>query len=166
MADVPEVAQVGSGQRQVGAYPELDVVMRAARVFSGIVAASLAHVGDIVTPPQLRALVLIGTRRNINASAVADALEVHLSSASRLIDRLVTTGLVERRESPVDRRHMQLSLTDAGSRLLNQIMEHRRSMLAAILARMSAADRRAIQQCLTRFSEAAGEPEEPAWGQL
>ncbi len=137
--------------------------MRAARVFSGVVAASLARVGDVVTPPQLRVLVLVGLRENVNASAVADELDVHLSSASRLIDRLVTAGLLARRDSPVDRRHVQLSLTEAGSRLLDEIMEHRRSMLAAILSRMSAADRRTLRACLSRFSEAAGEPEEPAW---
>lgn len=153
-------------QQPVGAYPELLVAMRAARVFSGIVAASLAQVGDAVTPPQLRALVLVGTRRDVNASAVAEALDIHLSSASRLIDRLVTAGLVERGECPVDRRHVRLTLTNSGSRLLENIMEHRRAALDTILGRMSAVDRKAVGRCLTRFSEAAGEPDESAWVSL
>ena len=41
---------------------DLDAVMRASRVIAGIVAESIAQTGDLVSMPQLRALVLVATR--------------------------------------------------------------------------------------------------------
>ncbi len=139
---------------------DLDVVMRAARVFSSVVASSVAQVDDLVTSPQLRVLVLVATREEVTASVVAAALDVHLSSASRLCDRLVMSGFLERTTSLTDRRNILLSLTAEGSRLLGRIMEHRRQTFAGILTQMAEADRQSLNRCLTVFADAAGEPPE------
>lgn len=136
------------------------MIMRAARVFSAVVASSLAQGGDLLTWPQLRVLVLVATRPNVTTTQIADALDVHLSSASRLCERLVAAGLVERRTSASDRRNLLLSLTPKGSTLVETIMEHRRRAFTSILANMSASDRIALHHCLDIFSEAAGEPPE------
>src|SRR4051794_22456310 len=93
---------------------DLDVLMRAARMLVSIAAASLAQVEGVVTTPQLRVLVLAGTRPDLNVSAVAADLDVHPSNATRTVDRLVESGLLERSESAVDRRHVRLRLTPAG----------------------------------------------------
>ncbi|MDQ2781643.1 MarR family transcriptional regulator [Lapillicoccus sp.] len=139
---------------------DLDVVMRAARAFSAVVATSLARTDDVVTWPQLRVLVLVATRPDVTATAVADALDIHLSSASRLCDRLVNAGLVERRTSTSDRRNLLLSLTAKGSELIEQIMQDRRRAFTSILEQMTPSDRIALHHCLEIFAQAAGEPPE------
>lgn len=101
-------------------------MMRAARVFSAVIASSLAQAGDVVTWPQLRVLVLVATRPDATATDVADALDIHLSSASRLCDRLVNAQLVQRHTSTTDRGNLLLSLTPKGSELIELIMKHRR----------------------------------------
>jgi DNA-binding MarR family transcriptional regulator len=137
---------------------EVDAVMRASRVIFGIVAESVAQAEDAVTLPQLRALVLVATRAEVNASAVAAALDVHPSNATRLVDRLVQAGLLARREAASDRRNVELSLTDAGTRLVQSVMDHRRSGFRRILERMAAPERRQLSLALQHFADAAGEP--------
>ena len=140
------------------ADPDLDAVMRASRVIGGIVAESVAQAGDAVTMPQLRALVLVATSSDVNASAVAAALDVHPSNATRLVDRLVQAGLLDRREAAVDRRNVELSLTEDGVRLVDSVMTHRRQAFERILNRMSGAERRRLGVALEAFADAAGEP--------
>jgi DNA-binding MarR family transcriptional regulator len=142
------------------ADPDLDAVMRASRVIAGIVAESVAQVGDAITMPQLRALVLVATRSDVNASAVAAALDVHPSNATRLLDRLVQAGLLDRRDAATDRRNVELSLTTEGVNLLDSVMEHRRQAFERILSRMRPAERRRLGTALQAFADAAGEPPE------
>jgi DNA-binding MarR family transcriptional regulator len=137
---------------------DLDAVMRASRVIAGIVAESVAQAGDVVTMPQLRVLVLVATRSQVNASAVAAALDVHPSNATRLLDRLVQAGLLDRREAAADRRNIELNLTEDAVRLVDSVMEHRREALARVLRQMGSTERRRLTAALEDFSDAAGEP--------
>lgn len=137
--------------------------MRAARAFSGIVTASLAQVGDQVTPQQLRVLVIVATHDAANASTVSDALDLHPSSATRLCDKLVIAGLLDRQVHPDDRRQVALRLTPGGSRLLAVVMDHRRASLAQVLAQLTAHDRRHLERCLALFADTVKEPCEADW---
>ena len=116
-------------RRRGSAAQQMETLLNAARIFTAITAESLAQVGEGVTVPQLRVLVLASQPGHLNATAVAAALDVHLSSASRTCDRLVQAGLLDRRDLPEDRRHVELTLTPAGQRLLATVNDHRRNVL-------------------------------------
>lgn len=146
----------GSGAQQ------METMLNAARIFTAITAESVAQVGEGVTVPQLRVLVLASQPGHLNATAVAAALDVHLSSASRICDRLVQAGLLDRRDLPEDRRHVELTLTPAGQRLLATVNDHRRTIFTRILRRMGAADRATLTQALSEFVAAADEYDERA----
>lgn len=137
---------------------DLSVTLRASRVFSALVAASVAHAGDVVTAPQLRALVLVATRPDVDGATIAASLDIHPSGATRLCDRLVDAGLLDRATSTIDRRRLVLTLTDAGTRLVDSVMDHRRAALERILGRMRPADVHALVIGLAALSEAAEEP--------
>ena len=147
------MGSVGRGS----AAQQMETLLNAAHIFAAITAESIAQVGDGVTLPQLRVLVLASQPRHLNATGVAEALGVHLSSASRICDRLVRAGLLHRRDLPQDRRHVVLTLTPAGERLLVSVNDHRRDAFTRILRRMAAADRAALSQALSEFVAAAGE---------
>lgn len=132
--------------------------MRAARVLAGVVAESVAKVESVVTPPQLRVLVLAGTRRTLNLTDVAAALDVHPSNATRTCDRLVDAGLLSRTQATGDRRQLRLVLTSSGQRLVQSVMRHRRIAVEQILVRMPATARRRMAGVLEAFAAAAGEP--------
>lgn len=139
----------------------VDAFLAASRALVGVSARSLVDVGD-VTLPQYRALVVIGSRGVVTVSELAERLDIHASTASRLCDRLVRKDLVRRAERDVDRREMEIVLAPKGRRLVGQVMRRRRGDLAAIAQRMSADDLHHALVGLRAFTEAAGETPEAA----
>jgi DNA-binding MarR family transcriptional regulator len=75
-----------------------------------------------------------------------------LSSASRLCDRLVAAGLIDREPSRADRREIALTLTPHGVGLLANLRAERRRRLAAVLAGMSETSRTALLRGLREFA--------------
>ena len=140
-----------------GGVPEetLEMVVRAARVFSAVTAESIAQAGAGVTLPQLRVLVLASTNSELNNNAVAEALDVHISNASRICDRLVQAGLLTRRDSPSDRRHVQLTLTPEGARLVAAVADHRRAVFTRTLRGLDEGQQSELTGVLRGFLEVA-----------
>jgi DNA-binding MarR family transcriptional regulator len=102
-------------------------------------------------------LVLASRLEPLSATAVAVELDVHLSTASRICDRLVQADLLHRRDRPDDRRQLELTLTDEGRRALDSITEHRRRVFTRILRRIGREERTVLAQALDGFVEAAEE---------
>lgn len=136
--------------------------MRAAQVLVAVVARSVAEVEDVVTLPQLRVLVMVASQGSMNLTAVAEGLGVHPSNATRTCDRLVVAGLLHRRDSPDDRRQLELTVTREGQRLIASVLEHRREAVAKTVARMPAAQRLQLATALAAFADASDEITEPA----
>lgn len=132
--------------------------MRASRALVGIAAASIGEADGIVTVPQLRVLVIVATRGPQNLAAVAAALQVNPSNASRTCERLIQAGLLHRSESPADRRHIRLTLTVPGKELVDRVTAHRRTAIGRVLRRMPVNERDQLAAALNAFAAAAGEP--------
>lgn len=137
---------------------QIDAVMRASRALVGIAAASIAEVDDAVTLPQLRVLVMVSTRGPMNLAAVAAGLEVSASNASRICDRLMKAGLLDRREDPADRRNVTLTITDRGQAIFNKVSQHRRRAIERMLRNLDARQRQRLAEALDTLATAAGEP--------
>ncbi len=123
----------------------------------GVTAQSLSAIEDVVTLPQLRVLVMISSRGPLNINAVAQALGVHPSNATRACDRLVTAGLLDRRDSPADRRNVSLDLTSAGRDLVASMVAHRRAVITEVLERLPPARRGDVEAVMRSFADAADE---------
>ena len=112
--------------------------------------------------PQLRVLVMVDTRGPLNLTGVADGLGVSASNASRICDRLIRAGLLDRRDSSADRRHISLTLTAEGKRLVRTMNRHRRHAINRALRVLSGDERAAVVAALDTFAAAAGEPADAA----
>ncbi len=108
-----------------------------------------------VSTAQLRAIMLVEREDGINLRRLAAGLDMLLSSASRLCDRLVAAGMLEREPGRSDRREISLHLTPEARRLLAELREDRRRHLAEILADMTPEGRQALLRGLREFDEAA-----------
>ena len=133
----------------------MDALMRASKVIAAAIAHSLAVADSRVTLPQLRVLVMIEDRGRLNLSAVAQALGVNASNASRTCDRLVNHGLLNREEDPQDRRNVVLTVTRDGARVVSSMMTQRRTILEQVVSRMSVEDQRALTDGMDAFVAAA-----------
>lgn len=71
---------------------------------------------------------------------IAEHLEMSEASAGRLVDRLCSDGLLERRQDEEDRRSWRVYLTEAAKPLLNQISELARQLEHRLFAGFSDAD--------------------------
>jgi DNA-binding MarR family transcriptional regulator len=74
-----------------------------------------------------------------SVSEIATAKRISRAAISQAVDHLVNEGLIVRTQDTVDRRHIQLALTDSGNSLLNGIFDNTSQWL---------------QQLFTNFSEA------------
>lgn len=106
--------------------------------------------------PQLNALLVVEREQGINLRGLAGQLKMILSSASRLCDRLVASGMVERVPGQADRREIALYLTPSSRQLLEHLRATRRELLADVLQRMTPAGRAALLHGLTEFAAVAG----------
>ncbi|MGH2427317.1 MAG: MarR family winged helix-turn-helix transcriptional regulator [Candidatus Limnocylindria bacterium] len=90
--------------------------------------------------------------RRLRMSELADRLLLSRSGATRLIDRLVADGLVERVTCESDRRGQWASLTDAGyDRLRRASPTHLRGVAEHFLDRLSADELVTLDRLLGRI---------------
>jgi len=71
-----------------------------------------------ISGAQVWVLASIADAPDITVSQLSQALSVHVSTASNLLDKLARAGLVERIRNEEDRRVVRLRLTEAGSDIL------------------------------------------------
>lgn len=133
----------------------VDEFLVASRALVGVAARSLADLD--ITLAQYRTVVVVAQRPGLGVGGLADALEVHPTTATRMCDRLVAKRLLRRRSSLDDRRATELHLTASGQQLLDRVAGRRRRAIAEIVARMDPATAAGAVQVLAAFSEAAGE---------
>ena len=139
----------------------VDAVVRASRALVGITVRALAAVSDEVTLPQLRTLVVVSLQGPQTVSALADRLDVHASTMTRMCSRLVARGLVVRKPSAIDRREVVIELTKQGQALANEVMDKRRREIDAVVRHLSVDDRDRVVSALELFTRAAGESDAP-----
>lgn len=137
-----------------------NAVLAASRVLVGVAAHSIAAAEESVGVNQFRAMVILASRGPMHSAALAEAMGVHPSNATRTCDRLVATKMLDRRDNPADRRHLQLTLTRKGQRLVDGVMQRRRAAVEKILTKMPSEDRSRLTDALHEFAEAGGEPPE------
>src|SRR5829696_5491983 len=107
-----------------------ELVLPILRACSAIAEESLGQVAPSVTLQQFRALTVLHEHGPQNAAALADALGIARSTLTRLANRLVRDGLIERLTDPADRRAVVLSVSRQGSRTAERVKAWRLRELA------------------------------------
>jgi len=115
---------------------EDEALLAVARAVMGISTRAAARVGGI-SVVQLRALTVLREFDSANLGRLAEAMRGTVSTTSRLVDRLVAAGLVERRPSARSRREITLQVTPEGRTALDRYDDLRLSGLRARLAEVT-----------------------------
>ena len=140
-----------------------DAVLTATSALVGIAAKSLAEFSEDVTLAQQRVLVLLAHARTQTMGQLADQLGVNPSTATRVCARLEAKKLILRRIDVDDRRTVRVHLSARGQRLVEQVMDRRRALIAEILADMSVPAQQRLADALVDFQRAAGDVVQGAW---
>jgi DNA-binding MarR family transcriptional regulator len=123
---------------------EDDVLLATLRLAMGISVHAADEVGDDVSTVQLRALTVLSGDPGCNLGRLAESMGVALSTASRLVERLVAADLVDRRTSETNRREVTLQLTGHGVRTLARYDAIRLEELRRRLGELPEEERRTV----------------------
>ncbi|WP_433472799.1 MarR family winged helix-turn-helix transcriptional regulator [Spirillospora sp. CA-142024] len=115
------------------------LVLAVQREGNRILAAQLRPLG--LTPSQAEVLRVLHDHQPLTLSALGHLLVCETTaSPSRLVDRLVSQGLVQRATDPDDRRYVTLTLTPEGRGLERQVADAE-DHLYGLLERLVAGER-------------------------
>ncbi len=156
MQDSDRAARTGPGGDDLDQF--VTALLTASRALVGVSARSLADVEGKVTLTQFRTLVVLRAHGDSRLNRLSERLQVNASTTLRTVDRLISLGLVARRENPEDRREVLIELTGRGRRLVDDVTAARRSAIEAIVRDMPTRQRTAMVEALLAFAEAADEP--------
>ncbi|MEH0416936.1 MarR family transcriptional regulator [Streptomyces sp. B21-083] len=131
--------------------------MAASRLLIAISARALSFTDGTLTLPQLRALVVLDTCGPVKLAALAATLGVNPSTALRMVERLESVGLIDRRTNPRNRREVILSLPPAGRALVKRVLTHRRTEIRTLVQQLPAAARAGLVPALKALTEVADE---------
>lgn len=135
-----------------------DALLHASRLLVAVSARSIAAVDESITLPQYRLLVVLYNSGPLKLATLAEHLGVNPSTATRMIDRLIATGLASRQINPSSRREVVVEITDEGATLVSEATARRREEIAGIVSRMPDRHRRDLVAALEAFADAGGEP--------
>jgi len=101
-----------------------------------------------VSLPQLRALACLQNHAGISLCLLAEQLGLLPSSASKVVDQLVTRGLVTRQDDPADRRRAILTMTADGQTTLYSARQAILPYLAERFSALSASERSVLTDAM------------------
>ncbi len=136
-----------------------DSLLTASRLLVAISARSIAQVDETITIPQFRTLVILSNRGPVNLATLATLLGVQPSATGRMVDRLVSAGMIDRLPHPTSRRELLAALTKRGREVVRQVTAYRRKEIARIVEQMPTTERQGLVRALTAFTAAGGEPD-------
>lgn len=107
-----------------------------------------------VSLSQMHVLWLLQHHGAMSMSRLADLLDVSLSNATGLIDRMEEHGLIERVRVPDDRRIVLVKPADAGLRALSETETSKRDRMRVVLGRLPATERPVVLAALRSLRRA------------
>ncbi|MEH6757283.1 MAG: MarR family transcriptional regulator [Parasphingorhabdus sp.] len=104
-----------------------------------------------ITRPQWRVLTMLNRHQGAKQSELAEMLELDAMTLCRMIDRLQSGGLIERRPDPQDRRAWQLYLTDEATPLINRLRPMGEALLQEAIRGIDKPDQELLQNLLDQI---------------
>jgi DNA-binding MarR family transcriptional regulator len=102
-----------------------------------------------LTGPQVSVMACLVGRGPSTLTEVSRALGMNHSTASGIVDRLQSRGLVRRTRDPVDQRRTRITVTEKVTTYVSELQEGPSGRLARVLGRATLAERRAIREGLS-----------------
>jgi len=154
-----------STRRRVASAEEqlAEAIILAGRAMAGIAARTVAEATDDLTLPQHRTLVVLAEQGPRHLADLAQALGVSPSTATRMCDRLVRKRLITRTRDEVDRREVDLALTNAGRAVVDEVAHRRKTELRRLVGDVPKEERERLIHALRSVAEAAGEVPDADW---
>lgn len=120
----------------------------------------LSGPGAELPEAQLRCLFAISRRGPCTMSQLSERLQVHPSTATELVERLIQAGLAERQRDEQDRRVVWVALTAAGKETVAQRRQAFQQHLLSFLERLTEGQKQAMFSALQTLNQIANEAQQ------
>lgn len=117
---------------------------------------TLVHEGMDLTYNQYKTLLTVADRGECTLGDLARELEVAMSSASQMVDRLVGQGLVHREQDAGNRRQVLIRLTPAGRSLVEELQRGILEGYGKVLARLPEDEQEALVRAFEDIARILG----------
>lgn len=115
-----------------------------------------------VSMTQAHVLSMLQRHGDVPMSRLADLIDVSLSNATGLIDRMEERGYVERVRVPDDRRVVIVRMTDTGRRLMDDMELLRENTFRQVLDRLAPDQLTGVDQATADLRDAINGETDPA----
>jgi DNA-binding MarR family transcriptional regulator len=105
-----------------------------------------------LSPQDGRALVTLARHGGVTMTDFAELLAVPVSTATRMVERLIDKGLAVRSRIEDDRRVVRVDLSDDGKKLNQIFVDKRREMGRTMLAPLSHGEREIFLELMTKIT--------------
>ena len=99
-----------------------------------------------------RVLETLGSDEGRTMGELAEIVLMNPPTLTKLVDRMVANGLVQRQLAPEDHRRVQLVLTKVGVELIGEVRRHTDAQNEDILERLGEENARIVQEALRALS--------------
>lgn len=143
MACVIRMAEKENITRILDAFDGISRVFAAMESFSGDAS---------ISKPELLALEAISREEGLMMSDLGRKLDISLSTATGIIDRLIEKKLVKRERNGGDRRVVRVVLTDKGRRTNLTYQKQKKEIFARMLGALSSGEQEQLIHILEKIS--------------
>jgi len=102
-----------------------------------------------------KVVTVVGRRTHVAAAEVVRQTNLEPDKVTRIVDRLVAQGLMQRAQESEDRRRVRLSLTAAGRRVYRELDDIRRAIEIDFLGALSPEERDTLYGLLDKLQARA-----------
>lgn len=131
-------------------------VMRAQQILLATLDTTLRPFGITFARYEVLVLITFSREGSLPLSKIGQRLQVHPTSVTSVIDRLVASGLVERTADEADRRRILASLTPEGKSVVQEATEALMGIGFGVTG-LAEGDQRAAFELLRSLRVAAGD---------
>jgi len=164
MRTIPRPAAAAGAANEAAADVEAIVTEVAAWVGELRCASMGRLVQGTVSMSQMHVLWLLQHHGEMPMSRLAELLDVSLSNATGIIDRMAERGLVERVRVPDDRRVVRVRPAEEGLRAISVTESMKRDRMRAVIGRLPATERPIVAAALRSLRRALSAEVETAAG--
>lgn len=111
---------------------------------------------------QSRLLHLLAQKDNLTNSEIVEALDIRPSSVSALVSKLEASELIERHESPDDKRVSLISLTDKGRKFIDGSKKFKDELSESMFESLTETEQQQLRSLLEKLIVDL-EDKEPEW---
>jgi DNA-binding MarR family transcriptional regulator len=128
------------------------------RVFGRFTEATTRLVKEYeLTLPHFEVLLCLHSGEGISQQELSDRLLLTKGNICVIVQKMESSGLIERRSDATDQRFHRLYLTDRARRLMARVMPGHHDLLARMLAGLSMQEQKTLLELLSRIDNSLDE---------